>query len=128
LTLAAQPAPGKLGGAWWPQSRDLATELADLVDNFPEVRGRILRGLFSRPDWDLTLRKIDIKRGVMKVGSFPSDNTHLMILSMSAAPSRLTLLVVPPATDADTADALMAGAPSTDAGATAALLAQHGIV
>ena len=82
LTLAAQPMPGKLGGAWWPQSRDLAAELADLVDNLPEVRGRILRGLFSRPDWDLTLRKIDIKRGVMKVGSFLSDNTHLMTLDV----------------------------------------------
>jgi hypothetical protein len=128
LTLAAHPGPGKLGGAWWPQSRDLGTELADLVDSFPDLRGRGVRRLFSRPDWDLTLRKIDTKRGVMTVGSFPSDDTHRMVLSMSAAPVRLTLLVVPPDADADTAPVLMAAAASADPNSAAPLLADHDIV
>ena len=127
-TLAAHPGPGKLGGAWWPQSRDLGTELAGLVHSFPDLRDRFVRRLFSRPDWDLTLRKIDTKRGVTKVGSVPSDDTHRMILPMSAAPVRLTLLVVPPDTDADTAPALMAAAASADANSSAALLADHEIV
>ena len=86
-----------------------------------------MRGLFSRPDWDPTLRKITTKRGTMKVGSFPSDDTHVVILSMSTAPVRLTLLVVPPDTDEDTAHALMAAGPSTDWHSVAALLARHDI-
>jgi hypothetical protein len=127
LTLAPHPGREKLAGAWWPQSRDLEIELADLVDHFPKVRGRVMRGLFSRPDWDLPIRKVTTKHGVMKVGSFPGDDTHVMILSMSAAPSRLTLLVVPSETDADAAQALMARASSADAHSAGALLAAHGI-
>ena len=125
LTLAASPSRGNLAGAWWPQSRDLALELADLVDGFPTERGRVMRALFSRPDWDATLRRITTRRGIMKVGSFPADDTHMMILSMSTQPARLYLLVVPSETDEGTARALMAAAPSTDTHSVAALLSQH---
>lgn len=41
----------RLDGAWWPQSRDLQVECADLIDNFPSNIGRPARLLFSRPDW-----------------------------------------------------------------------------
>ena len=127
LTLAEGPSRGNLGGAWWPQSRDLALELADLVDGFPTDRGRVMRALFSRPDWDQTPRRITTKRGIMKVGSFPADDTHVMILSMSTPPARLCLLVVPSDTDEATARALMAAAPSTDTHAVAGLLTRHDI-
>ena len=125
LSLAEVPLRGNLGGAWWPQSRDLSLELADLVDGFPTDRGRVMRALFSRPDWDLTPRRITTERGMMKVGSFPADDTHVMVLSMSTPPGRLSLLVVPPDTDEATARALMADAPSTDTHSVAALLARH---
>jgi hypothetical protein len=88
-------------GAWWPRSRDLNREAADLVDHFPAERGRINRLLFSRPDWDESskdgrgVRSIAAARGRVKVGSFPSDDTHVMILQLSDG-KRLTLLVVPP--------------------------------
>lgn len=126
LTLAENPVPGNLGGAWWPQSRDLPTELASLIDEFPEVRGRVVRGLFSRPDWDAPPRKIATKRGFVKVGSFPNDDTHVMTLTVSVEPRRLFLLVVPPDTGADAAAALMASAGSVDTDSAKALLAEHG--
>ncbi|NGN94942.1 hypothetical protein G5C66_19665 [Nocardioides sp. KC13] len=90
---------GPVDGAWWPQSRDLQTEAADLVDHFPHRIGRISRLLFSRPDWDSivgqpSIRKIRAARGIVKVGSFPSDDTHIMILAMATG-DRLRLLVVP---------------------------------
>jgi hypothetical protein len=94
-----------LGGAWWPQSRDLQLEAADLVDHFPEAAGHISRLLFSRPDWDHPtvsgrgVRRINAGRGAVKVGSFPRDDTHLMILSMSSG-KRLNLRVIPSDTDA----------------------------
>lgn len=87
-------------GAWWPRSRDLQREAADLVDHFPAARGRIDRVLFSRPDWDGSsadgrgVRSILAARGRVKVGSFPSDDTHLMVLSMSSG-ARLKVLVIP---------------------------------
>jgi hypothetical protein len=41
---------GALDGSWWPQSRDLSLELADLVDNFPSALGEVHRVVISRPD------------------------------------------------------------------------------
>jgi Family of unknown function (DUF5994) len=99
-------------GGWWPQSRDLRVEAADLVDHFPPEVGRINRLLFSRPDWDdgvaegRGLRRIQAARGPVKVGSFPRDDTHQMVLSMASG-QQLHLLVVPPATDDSEAGSLL---------------------
>jgi hypothetical protein len=104
--------PGHVDGGWWPQSRDLRVEAADLVDHFPPEVGRINRLLFSRPDWDdgvaegRGLRRIQAARGPVKVGSFPRDDTHQMVLSMASG-QQLHLLVVPPATDDSEAGSLL---------------------
>ena len=42
----------QLDGGWWPQSRDLAVELADLVEHLPPQYGRVVRAVYSPPDWD----------------------------------------------------------------------------
>lgn len=102
---------GPIDGAWWPQSRDLQAEAADLVDHFPHRVGRISRLLFSRPDWDSvagapSVREIRAARGIVKVGSFPSDDTHLVVLSMATG-DRLRLLVVPHDTDPVRAERIM---------------------
>ncbi len=91
--------PGHVDGGWWPQSRDLQIEAADLVDHFPSDVGRINRLLFSRPDWDdgviegRGLRRIQAARGPVKVGSFPNDDTHQVVLTMASG-RLLRLLVV----------------------------------
>lgn len=104
----------RLDGAWWPQSRDLQAECADLIDNFPSSVGRPARLLFSRPDWEAepdrnSARRILARRGPVKVGSFPEDDTHLMTVVLSSR-ERLDLLVIPGDTDAATARTLMAEA------------------
>lgn len=103
-----------LDGAWWPQSRDLQVECADLIDNFPGLVGRPSRLLFSRPDWNAiagepSARHIRASRGLVKVGSFPNDDTHLMVVVMGSG-ERLHLLVIPSSVDADVAQTLMAQA------------------
>lgn len=96
---------GHLDGVWWPQSRDLQAEGADLVDHFPRPAGHIDRLLFSRPDWDNPVsggrgvRHIQAQRGRVKVGSFPRDDTHTMVLVLSTG-KRLHLQVIPSAADA----------------------------
>ena len=103
LRLRGTSASGVTDGVWWPQSRDLQVEAADLVDHFPPAVGRISRLLFSRPDWDNAavdghgVRKIHAARGPVKVGSFPHDDTKLMIAVMANG-QRLKLLVIPSAT------------------------------
>lgn len=94
---------GPLDGAWWPRSRDLEVELADLVDQFPHPAGGIERLLFSRPDWDAvpgvaSVRRIQAEDGPVEVGSFPSDDTHVLVVVMRSG-ARLRLLVVPSDTE-----------------------------
>jgi Family of unknown function (DUF5994) len=108
MQLAASPAVGHLSGVWWPQSRNLQVEAADLVDHFPDQIGHIDRLLFSRPDWDNSVvdcrgvRRIGARRGLVKVDSFPSDDTHLMILLLASG-RRVSLTVI--ASDSDPLEA-----------------------
>jgi hypothetical protein len=94
LRLSESPGRATLDGAWWPQSRDIEVELADLIDRFPAVIGRVYRVLYSRPDWDTQPRSVRVARGRVKTGSFPRDDTHMLVLSMSTR-TQLRLLVVP---------------------------------
>lgn len=94
LRLSGSPGMARLDGGWWPQSRDLERELADLVDHFPVDVGRVQRVLFSRPDWDTQPHRVPVARGRVKTGSYPSDDTHEIVLNMSTR-TELRLLVVP---------------------------------
>ena len=95
LRMSETPGQQPLDGGWWPQSRDLETELGDLVDNFPTGMGRIVRVLFSPPDWDDSPKRVPTARGYVKVGFDPHDDTHVVVLSTSER-QELCLLVVPP--------------------------------
>ncbi len=98
LRLKLSPSPGQspLDGAWWPQSHDIDLELADLVDHFPVHLGSVYRALYSKPDWTSRPRTVATARRRIRTGSFPRDDTHLMVLSMSSRRS-IRLLAVPPA-------------------------------
>lgn len=95
LRLSRTPGRAALDGGWWPRSRDIDVEVAELVDQFPVAIGRVVRVLYSRPDWDTQPRKVRVARGVVKTGSFPRDDTHMIVLSMSTR-TQVRLLVVPP--------------------------------
>jgi hypothetical protein len=109
MQLAEPPTSGTISGVWWPQSRNLQVEAADLVDHFPDRVGHINRLLFSRPDWDNPVvegrgvRRIQARRGPVKVGSFPKDDTQLMILLLASG-RRVNLRVIASATDPVEAD------------------------
>lgn len=110
-------------GAWWPQSRDLQAECADLIDNLTDT-AYVNRLLFSRPDWDDVVtdgrgvRRIRARRGPVKVGSFPGDDTKTMVLLLSTG-TRLRLRVIASDADPDEAEReFRAFAPSTDVGAS----------
>jgi hypothetical protein len=97
------------------------------VDHFPPEAGRINRLLFSRPDWDdgvvdgRGLRRIQAARGPVKVGSFPGDDTHQMILAMASG-RRLRLLVVPSNADDSEAHRLLNASSEEDPSGRASAL------
>ena len=95
LRLSTSPGQATLDGGWWPQSREIGVEVADLVDHFPTARGRVLRAVYSRPDWDAQPHSVPVGRGRLKIGSFPGDDTHMIVLRLWSR-TDLRLLVVPP--------------------------------
>lgn len=122
LRMAEHPGSGHLDGGWWPHSRDLAVELADLADHFPPRSGRIVRALISPPDWDPAPRRIAVARGYVTVGSFPRDDTHVILLTTSDR-TVLCMLVVPPGFTRDQGDeALLASATAGNAHSATDLL------
>jgi hypothetical protein len=115
LRMAECAGRNHVDGGWWPQSRDLAVELADLVDHFPPRFGRIVRALVAPPDWDPAPRLVPVAGGYVKVGSFPRDDSHLIHLKTSDR-SALYVLVVPPRfTHAQGDEALQASAAAGNA-------------
>jgi hypothetical protein len=115
LRMAEHRGKNYLDGGWWPQSRDLTVEMADLIDHFPAELGRIVRALVSPPDWDPAPRRIPVAGGFVKVGSFPRDDTHLIHLKTSDR-TVLRVLVVPPGYGRDQGEeALLAAAAAGNA-------------
>lgn len=122
LRMAEHPGHNHLDGGWWPQSRDLSVELADLVDHFPPQYGRIVRALVSPPDWGPAPRRIPVTGRDLKVGSFPGDDTHLIDLKTSDR-TTLRVLVIPPSFTPDQgAEALLAAATAGNAHSATDLL------
>jgi hypothetical protein len=94
LRLSDPERPHPLDGGWWPQSRNLVTELADLVDNFPPEQARIVRALYSPPDWPDAPKRVPTARGYIETGFSKGDDTHVMMLTTSDR-RKLCLIVIP---------------------------------
>ena len=135
LQLAARPYQGPLGGAWWPRSRDLAVELAQLIEEFPPYAGRLRRIAFCPADWDDAharssqswSRFVTTARGRLPVAPSPHDDGHVVVLVMGRyGEHRLPLMVVPSDLDAATARLLMTqGCTPGNRQTAAALLQSH---
>lgn len=106
LLMSSSVGRGAMDGAWWPQSRDLQIELADLVDHFPKEIGQIGHAVYSTPDWLPAPRRIKVARGFIKADSFPRDDTHLILLRTPGG-EFLRVMVVPPASTPDVAHSAM---------------------
>lgn len=88
-----------LDGTWWPQSRELGVEVADLVDNFPDRSVHITRLLFAGSDWDdrgtdRHPTQVPAARGVVNVGVIARGGNNRVVLMLSSG-ERLRLRVVP---------------------------------
>jgi hypothetical protein len=100
---------GLLDGAWWPCSRDLATELPPLVEALRDRYGRVTRITANPAPWPVALRKVPVGGYAVHVGWFTEQAPDTMIL-LSYDLGRCDLLVVPPETEPSAAARLMAAA------------------
>lgn len=106
----AGSAPGRLDGAWWPRSRDLAAELRSLTAELDGRWGRITRATVNPAYWPEIPRKVQVSGHVMHVGWFAAEQDPHQLMLLSYRVGRWDLLVVPPETPPATAAWLMAAA------------------
>jgi len=102
-------------GVWWPQSRDLRVEVADLVDNFPDPAAGITRVLLARSDWvnasdGRPVRQVRSRHGEVNVGFLARGGARTTVLLLGTG-QRLRLRVI-----ASSADPRLAGGLLRDAG------------
>lgn len=92
--------------AWWPRSRSLGDQLQYLFERWPDDAGRIVRVLYSPPDWDDRPRAVDMPGQRVKTGAFPRDDTHQLVLSMLDG-HRRSVTVIPPDTNPQAARTIL---------------------
>ena len=68
----------------------------------PPAWGKVLRAVYSPPDWDQRVRRVPVARGTIKTGCFPGDDTQRMQLLMWDH-RLLSIVVIPAGSDADEA-------------------------
>ncbi|MEV7358858.1 DUF5994 family protein [Kitasatospora sp. NPDC091276] len=100
-------APGRLGGAWWPRSRDLLRELPPLAATLAPSWGEVLRVTVNPAHWPVIPRRVPVTGHVIHVGWFEQEQDAEEVVVCSFVPRRLDLLVIPPETEAPTAEWLM---------------------
>ncbi|MFJ6212425.1 DUF5994 family protein [Streptomyces sp. NPDC092296] len=102
--------PGRLAGAWWPRSREIARELPPLVAELDRRLGRITRVTVHRGMWPDMPRKMQVAGHTVHLGWFDSEQDRDEICLFSYQSGRWDLLVVPPETDPRTAERAMGAA------------------
>ncbi|WP_369145132.1 DUF5994 family protein [Streptomyces sp. R44] len=100
---------GLLDGAWWPYSRDLATELPPLVNALRDRFGRVTRITANPMPWPVAPYQVPVGGYAVHVGWFTDQAPDTMIL-LSYNLGRCDLLVIPPETEPSSAARLMAAA------------------
>ncbi|WP_201298196.1 DUF5994 family protein [Nocardia sp. CY41] len=98
--------PEQLGGAWWPWTSNLTTELHDLVTALTPRLGELARIGFDWNAISLAQRRIDDDDGIHingPVAGQPSDTMRLVGTNGTS----LTLLVIPADTEPRLADRRM---------------------
>jgi hypothetical protein len=117
---------GYVDGAWWPRSRDLATELPALFEALAARLGAVDRMAYNLTEWETAARRIAPDGHTVRLGGFHHQRANTIGVS-GFDRDRLTLLVIPPetsATDARTIGLAAAGEHNVDSVDT--LLARRG--
>uniref|UniRef100_A0AAU2JQI3 DUF5994 family protein n=1 Tax=Streptomyces sp. NBC_00049 TaxID=2903617 RepID=A0AAU2JQI3_9ACTN len=100
---------GRLDGAWWPRTRDLAAELPPLVAALDGPWGRVTRVTVNPTRWPVVPHTVPVDGHVLHVGWFTEQDPDKLIL-LSYTVGRWDLLVIPPETAPAAAARLMAAA------------------
>ncbi len=101
VSLRAEAGDGSsaFDGAWFPRSRDLSTEVPELIAELERRGVRVERFTYALDAWLPVPRKIAVNGRTVRTGGFRSMNPLVVCLTWAGAARRADLLVVPPETD-----------------------------
>jgi hypothetical protein len=106
----ASATTGYVDGAWWPRSRNLATELPALAEVLAVRLGRIERVAYALSAWDITRHRFEVDGHRVRLEGFTYQDQDIIHVTGSNR-GRISLLVIPPEmTDPEGHDALMTAA------------------
>ncbi|WP_346055851.1 DUF5994 family protein [Amycolatopsis dongchuanensis] len=89
------PTTGYVDGAWWPRSRDLATEVPALLAVLAVRPGRIERVTYNLTMWESAGRRLTVEGRAVRLEGFISQHPDTVTVTGQGR-QRLTLLVIPP--------------------------------
>ena len=101
---------GRLDGAWWPRSRNMALELPTLVTVLDRTWGRITRVTVHEGMWPDLPARVPVGVHVVRLGWFDPEQERDDLCLLSYKVGRRDLLVIPPECDPARAARLMAAA------------------
>ena len=100
LRVASRERPGRLDGAWWPRSSDLAAEAPSLLAAIWEARdSKPLHMTYDPGLWDSHPARVYVNGHRVKAGWFRTDDPHQVTVALANG-TRLIFLVVPSDLDA----------------------------
>jgi Family of unknown function (DUF5994) len=117
----------RLGGGWWPRSRDATVELPGLIAELSARAGRVTRVALQVDAFDNIPHRLTTGGRKVHVAWFRSMNMNTVMLTMADRDDLVLLVVPPPAPPAAAARALRAVARGPGAGSADAILAAAGI-
>lgn len=113
-------------GAWWPHSRDLATELPGLLAVLPSRLGAIDRVVYDLRAWHQAPSRLMVHGRPVHLDGYRDQPIHTLYL-IGRHRSRMVLLVIPPETDVDYAQSTMQTAAHVNNALTADQLLRAGV-
>lgn len=99
LRRAGGPVGPAIDGAWWPRSRELVTEVPELVAALASTGVRVERFTYSVGAWGAIDRKLVVEGRTVRTGGFRNMDPDLVSLTVDGD-RRLDLVVIPPEADA----------------------------
>jgi Family of unknown function (DUF5994) len=119
------PPTGYVDGAWWPRSRDLTDELAELTDVLAVRLGPVVRVAFAPSAWNPVT---DVAGHPIQLAALRPQEKNVVRVSGSDG-RQITLLVVPPQAPGQAGhDAVMRAARHANSDEPADILAANGLL
>ncbi|CAM5485811.1 DUF5994 family protein [Streptomyces pilosus] len=103
--------PRRIDGVWWPHSRDLLTQLPQMLAALPSAWGDITGVAVDAAAWSAAPGRMFVANQVVRLHRAPaSPHAPDRVVLLSAGLGRWDLLVIPPDATEETAALLMATA------------------